>query len=121
MCSHYDGEWCLRERLIKTRRRPCDSCQECRIKINEKLSFCPYKTVLPDWLVWILARIGFAISLVMTLFMMFVTGFFIAAAIASMLDWEIPMALHALAVAMGCMFLTILCKSCVAYLHGKYL
>lgn len=120
MCSHYDGEWCGANKYIKEKCKPSESCPMCRIKLTEKVSFCPYQMEWPDWLVWVLARIGFAISLVMTIFMLFVTGFFITAAVASMLDWEIPMALHAMAIAIGCMFLTILCKSAAASLHDKY-
>lgn len=120
MCDHYGGEWCKKDKIIKTKRNPCDSCKEFRIKLTKKLSFCPYQTVLPDWLVWVLARMGFSIAVIMTAFMLFFAGFFTVAAIASLLEWSTHMAIYALGSAIICMFLTILCKSGAAFLYREY-
>lgn len=120
MCSNYDGEWCGKDKILKTKRDPCYSCRECRIKLTDKMSFCPYKTVLPDWLVWVLTRMGFSIAIIMMVFMLFFTGFFTVAAISSLLEWSTPMATYALGSAIVCMFLTILCKSCAVWLHDNY-
>ena len=69
---------------------------------------------------WMLVRLAFSIAVIMTVFMLFFTGFFTVAAIASMLEWSTPMAVYALGSAIICMFLTMLCKSCAAWLHGEY-
>lgn len=119
-CVHYDGEWCCENKIMKTKRNPCYSCKECRIKITNKLSFCPYKTLLPDWLVWVLSRVAFSISVIMMTFMGFFTVYFIYAAISSMLIWSAPMATYELGSAIICMFLTMLCYSCAVSLHTKY-
>ena len=119
-CDHYDGEWCLKEKIIKTRRNPCDSCKECRIKLTNKLSFCPYQTILPDWLVWVLSRLGLSIAAIMTVFLGFFAIFFTFKAIDSMLVWSTPMATYALGSAIICCFLTMLCYSCADRLLNKY-
>ena len=120
MCSHYDGEWCHENKIMKCRRNPCESCRECRIKLNEKTSFCPYKTVLPDWLVWVLARLGYSIAVIMTAFTAFFALYFTGGAISSMLTWSTPMVSYYLGSAIISMFLTILCKSCATWLHDEY-
>ena len=120
MCSHYDGEWCSKERLIKTRRNPCESCKECRIKLNEKLSFCPYQTVLPDWLVWVLSRLGFSIAAILAAFMSFFALYFTIWAVKSILVWSAHIAIYELGTAILCLFLTILCKSLASWLHKNY-
>lgn len=120
MCSHYDGEWCHKEKIIKTRRSPCDSCRECRIKINEKMSFYPYAQFLPDWLVWLLARLAFSIVTIMTFFVAFFAVYFTGAAISSMLTWSTPLVKYDLGSATICLFLTMLGKSCATWLHNKY-
>lgn len=120
MCSHYDGEWCRRDKLIKTRRSPCESCPECRIKLNEKMSFCPYKLTLPYWLGWLLARLGFSIAVIMTAFLLLNTAFFVIGAFATLLEGDILMTIHAIVTATVCLFLIMLCKRFATWLHDEY-
>lgn len=120
MCDHYDGEWCGKDKIFKTMRDPCYSCKECRIKLTDKLSFCPYKTVLPDWVVWVLSRLGFSIAGVMFVFMGIFAIRFTFFAIDAILVWSAPIAVYDLGSAIICLFITILCKSIAAWLYDQY-
>lgn len=84
-----------------------------------KLKFI-YKTILPDWLVWLLARLGFSITAIMMVFFGFFALYFTGGAIHSILEWSTPLVSYYLGSAIVCMFLTTLCKSSAAWLHDKY-
>ena len=120
MCSHYDGEWCHECAYIKTLRKPCDTCRECKIKITEELSIYPYKLELPDWMVYLLIRIGMGISLFLAVLCGLCSAFFLIGAIALLLEGEIRMLIAAILSGIGLAILGFLCKDAFEFLHDQF-
>lgn len=120
MCSHYDGEWCYKTRFIKTQRKPCESCSECKIKLTDKIAICPYKQILPDWLVWVMARLAFCISVLCLAMLAIYAAMSFVAAITFLMEKDIRMMIYAMMIAAGCLFLVTLLQSLCGWIYRKF-
>lgn len=120
MCSCYDGEWCHEGNFIKCRRNPCDTCRECKIKITEKMSICPYKLELPDWLVWVLSRIGLSIFATIMILLLFLSGGCFVVALDTLLDCNFRMMIKALAFTSANLFLFMIAKSLCFWIYERF-
>ena len=79
-----------------------------------------YRTNKMKMPIWLLSRLAFSVVVIMAAFLAFVSAFFTIGAFASLLEWELPMTIIGLAIASGCMFLTMLFKGCASWIHNKY-